>query len=208
MKRYFNLTNEDINLLKQIYDTKEINDEVLDYKIHYKKVVSKPWGFEFAISLKDSHALWCLYIANNQSTSFHCHPKKDTTLVVVRGSLECSTVNNKYHLVKNDSCTFHRGVFHSIKAIEDSIVIEIETSPNKNDLVRYSDNYNREFGTYEGISNTHSHLDYPQYFEYDDSDSYKYIFSDEEKMELFRETDLEESSNVWKVDKDLYMKLN
>ena len=43
------------------------------------------------------------------------------------------------------------GLFHSTKALskKDSIVLEIETPINKNDLVRYKDNYGRENKPYE-----------------------------------------------------------
>ena len=44
------------------------------------------------------------------------------------------------------------GLFHSTKGLakKDSIVLEIETPINKDDLVRYKDNYGRENKPYEG----------------------------------------------------------
>ena len=44
------------------------------------------------------------------------------------------------------------GLFHSTKPLskKNSIVLEIETPINKNDLVRYKDNYGRENKPYEG----------------------------------------------------------
>ena len=50
-----------------------------------------------------------------------------------------------------DKLMIRPGLFHSTKAIskKDSIVLEIETPINKNDLVRYKDNYGRENKPYE-----------------------------------------------------------
>ena len=51
-----------------------------------------------------------------------------------------------------DKLMIRPGLFHSTKALskKDSIVLEIETPINKNDLVRYKDNYGRENKPYEG----------------------------------------------------------
>ena len=50
-----------------------------------------------------------------------------------------------------DKLMIRPGLFHSTKSLsKDSIVLEIETPINKNDLVRYKDNYGRENKPYEG----------------------------------------------------------
>jgi len=51
-----------------------------------------------------------------------------------------------------DKLMIRPGLFHSTKGLakKDSIVLEIETPINKDDLVRYKDNYGRENKPYEG----------------------------------------------------------
>jgi hypothetical protein len=51
-----------------------------------------------------------------------------------------------------------RGLFHSIEAVSKSglLALEFETPVNKNDLVRFKDNYGREKKAYEGKKFTQS----------------------------------------------------
>ena len=55
-------------------------------------------------------------------------------------------------LKSSDKLMIRPDLFHSTKGLakKDSIVLEIETPINKDDLVRYKDNYGRENKPYEG----------------------------------------------------------
>ena len=114
-------------------------------------VVKKPWGYEY-LAYKNKHvALWFLHIKHTHSTSLHCHPKKTTGLILLDGSAEVSFFNNTNKLTPGNKIMIRKGLFHSTKATSEkgALVFEIETPVDKNDLVRFRDNYGREGKPYE-----------------------------------------------------------
>jgi len=118
------------------------------------KVVIKPWGYEFLVFENELVAIWFLYIRKDHSTSMHCHPNKKTSLTVLSGKVLCNTFRHRNFMSAGDSLIINEAVFHSTKALSlDGIaVIEVETPPEKKDLVRLEDGYGRENCGYEGCS--------------------------------------------------------
>jgi mannose-6-phosphate isomerase-like protein (cupin superfamily) len=122
---------------------------------HESNIVKKPWGYEY-LAYQNSHvALWFLYIKYTHSTSLHCHPKKNTGLILLDGKAEISFLNNTNKLSSGWKTMIRKGLFHSTKAVseEGARVFEIETPVDKQDLVRFRDIYGREGKPYE--DNTH-----------------------------------------------------
>jgi mannose-6-phosphate isomerase-like protein (cupin superfamily) len=121
---------------------------------HDINIVKKPWGHEYLIYQNKDVALWFLYISPNQCTSMHCHPKKTTGLVLLDGEVEISFLADSRKIKSVDKAMIRRGLFHSTKSIsnEGSFILEIETPPDKQDLVRLNDKYGREFKPYEDCS--------------------------------------------------------
>ena len=115
-------------------------------------VVKKPWGYEYLAYESDDVGLWLLRIEPGQSTSMHCHPKKNTGLIVLSGTAEISFLNNSFTVESPDKMMIRRGLFHSTKAISpDGIyMFEIESPKIKGDLVRLKDKYGRKSQPYEG----------------------------------------------------------
>ena len=114
-------------------------------------VVNKPWGYEYLWFQNEKVAIWFLRIDAGQSTSLHCHAKKRTSLIVLDGEVQCTTIDDKYILAANDAVVLEPCVFHSSMAISDSgaYIMEIETPPMKGDLVRMHDAYGRQATGYE-----------------------------------------------------------
>jgi len=114
-------------------------------------IVKKPWGYEYLVYENEDVGLWLLRIEPDQNTSMHCHPKKNTGLIVMRGEAEISFLNDKFNLKSPSKMMIRRGLFHSTKAISSDGVylFEIETPKIKHDLVRLEDNYGRENKPYE-----------------------------------------------------------
>jgi mannose-6-phosphate isomerase-like protein (cupin superfamily) len=114
-------------------------------------IVKKPWGYEYLVYENQDVALWFLYIKPEHSTSLHCHPKKTTGLVLLDGEAEVSFVNNNNKLKPGSKVMIRKGLFHSTKATNEkgAYIFEIETPVNKQDLVRFKDNYGRENKPYE-----------------------------------------------------------
>lgn len=114
-------------------------------------IVKKPWGYEYLAYENENVGLWFLYIAPEQSTSMHCHPKKTTGLVLLDGEAEISFLADKRQLKSLDKVMIRRGLFHSTKALSNkgAFVFEIETPVDKQDLVRLNDKYGRASKPYE-----------------------------------------------------------
>lgn len=148
MIQRFYRSKSDIENLSRFKTIPESLDE-FDYR---KIVVNKPWGYEYLMFQNDSAAVWVLHIAHNQATSMHCHPTKKTSLVVLSGSVTCATLEGWLHLRAGDAVIIDEGVFHTTKAVspEGVLLVEVESPPNKKDLVRLKDAYGREKAGYEG----------------------------------------------------------
>lgn len=114
-------------------------------------VVNKPWGYEYLWFQNEFVAIWFLSINSHQKTSMHCHAKKRTSLVVLDGTIACSTIDNKYQMNSLESVVLEPCVFHSSQSVSDNgtILLEIETPPMKGDLVRMHDAYGRQKTAYE-----------------------------------------------------------
>ena len=114
-------------------------------------VVDKPWGYEYLFYSSKEISIWILKILKNQKTSMHCHPNKKTSLILLEGEANLHTLNKKINLKCGNAVTIDKGVFHrtSSEYGKDILVMEIETPTNKNDIVRYKDQYNRPNSGYE-----------------------------------------------------------
>lgn len=119
-------------------------------------LVKKPWGCEHIAYQNDVCCVGLLKIDYNKETSLHCHPNKKTGLIVVQGKIqvELGFYDTKI-LTAPSKIMIRPGLFHSSKCIskDGCILLEIESPVNKNDLVRFKDQYGREQKPYEGLEN-------------------------------------------------------
>jgi len=113
-------------------------------------IVQKPWGFEYSLFHNDKVSIWHLKIKEGQETSLHAHPNKKTGLVILSGGATVSFLSDKFKLFPSEKIMIRQGVFHKTKAnVGDVHLLEIETPPNKLDLVRLEDKYGRAGQPYE-----------------------------------------------------------
>ena len=110
------------------------------------KVVLKPWGYEYVVFRnKNNLSVTLLNINYNKSTSLHCHPKKKSGFILLKGKAEFQLGLRKKNTESKSSPAKRMmgGLFHSIKSIskEGLIALEFETPVDKNDLVRFKDSY-------------------------------------------------------------------
>jgi choline kinase/mannose-6-phosphate isomerase-like protein (cupin superfamily) len=147
--------------------TIKLNPQPYTYK---NKIIKKPWGFEFVSFETKSIALLCLHMLKGKSTSLHCHEFKDSSFIVAQGKVRLHTLDSSFCLTVGDTCYIPRKKFHKIEALsENTIVLEFEIQqPNRNDLLRYRDDYNREDQGYEGINNMISDITSSERNEYFD----------------------------------------
>jgi len=158
-------SKSDIENLSQLKTSIPTGKDRYDYK---KYVVNKPWGYEYLMYDNNDVAIWMLYISRGQSTSMHCHPRKKTTLIVIRGEVVCSTIEGFFHLKKGDGLMIDPSVFHKTRAAspKGAIIMEIERPPNKRDLVRLKDLYGREGKGYEGVAEMSKDLSKYEYIDF------------------------------------------
>ena len=105
----------------------------------------KPWGCEGLAYQNENVAIWHLFIHPNQETSLHCHPRKKTGLIPLKGVAEVGFLSGKQILKPYDKIMIRHGVFHRTKNIGKEVLqlFEIENPVDKTDLVRIKDKYNR-----------------------------------------------------------------
>lgn len=122
-----------------------------DFRDYSRAVVRKPWGYEYLIYQNDFCAVWILHIKKGARTSLHCHPHKTSSITVLSGTAQCSTLNGAFVRQAGEVMVAGEGVFHqTASACDDGIfVMEIEIPVNKRDLVRMHDDYGREKMGYE-----------------------------------------------------------
>ena len=134
-----------------VWDPASQQDDFFDYS---KVLIQKPWGHEYLLYRTSDVAVWVLNIKHGYKTSLHCHPNKKTSLAILSGVAECSTLHGTHTLQAGDGFLIDKGVFHSTAAVspEGITVIETETPANKKDLVRAFDAYGRAGKGYEGSS--------------------------------------------------------
>lgn len=121
------------------------------------RVILKPWGEEYVIfNNKKKLAITYLKIKKNSSTSLHCHPKKKTGFLILKGTAEVQVGIYKENIKKYKPLSIlvlRPGLFHKIKASKNSdlYALEVENPYIKSDLVRMQDNYGRKEKGYESL---------------------------------------------------------
>lgn len=167
-------------------------------------VVKKPWGYEYLAYESDDVGLWLLRIEPGQSTSMHCHPKKNTGLIVLSGTAEISFLNNSFTVKSPDKMMIRRGLFHSTKATSpDGIyMFEIESPKIKGDLVRLKDKYGRKSQPYEGKDSETSRTEDCLFLNDEDHEkgTFKFCERNLELKKLSSQSDLS-----WVSDDDILM---
>ena len=129
-------------------------------KFYDNKVVKKPWGFEYVV-YRDKNNL-CVTLLNinfKKSTSLHCHPKKKSGFILIKGKALFQLGLWKKRSEEHNSPSkrmIARGLFHSIKSLsrDGLLALEFETPVDKKDLVRFKDPYGRQQKSYEGKKHT------------------------------------------------------
>lgn len=108
-----------------------------------KKIINKPWGYEFVIFQSKKFAIWVLCIKPKKYTSMHCHALKRTILIPLNNKLRISTLSNIYYNKKIYNISPR--VFHQTynNGLKDKFLIEIEFPNLKNDIIRLHDYYGR-----------------------------------------------------------------
>jgi mannose-6-phosphate isomerase-like protein (cupin superfamily) len=114
-------------------------------------VVRKPWGYEYLWHQNAAVAIWMLHLTAGSATSLHCHARKRTSLIVMAGTVMCSTFDDRFLLGPGQAIVLESCVFHTTRAQSagGAFVMEVETPPLKGDVLRYRDDFGRAGQGYE-----------------------------------------------------------
>ena len=166
-------------------------------KVDYNGVVvDKPWGYEYLMFENNYAAVWILFLKYKAKTSMHCHPKKKTSLLVLNGMVETSSLDSSFDFKSMEGLIIDAGVFHSTRATSNQgvFIMEIETPPEKNDLVRLKDEYGRDNLGYESGESISSEIDKYEYYHF-----HKTPAENEEVQKLIKDTSVQICHSVtWK----------
>lgn len=157
-----------------------------------KKVI-KPWGYEYKIYSNDVLSAKLLKIQSGKKTSMHCHPIKKTGFIVLDGVVDVDLGFYETRKLNSISKLMIRpGLFHCThnNSKNQSIIIEIETPIDKDDLVRFKDEYGREDKPYEGESEMENLKDENIIFEDPVLDEVKKYELYNNKVELHKVSDV------------------
>ncbi len=152
MLEFIKKTAEDQTALERLkVNLADLNDDGSDYS---KVVVKKPWGYEYLLWGDENLAVWILFIAAGAETSMHCHPRKLTSLTVLKGEVEFRTLDQRYRKKAGEALLIEKETFHQTfgTSKDGAYIMEIETPNIKRDLIRLRDKYGRENQGYEDSS--------------------------------------------------------
>ena len=148
-----------------------------------KKVVKKPWGFEYTIFRNlNKLAITYVNILPKKQTSLHCHPTKKTGFIILGGKAKVQIgiyKSNTKIYTSSSILVIRAGLFHSLKCIskEPLVALEFETPVNKKDLVRFKDLYGRQLKPYESHNNALKNNSLVYFNKPVKDKSYKYLFN-------------------------------
>jgi mannose-6-phosphate isomerase len=109
--------------------------------------VPKPWGSELWYAHTDRYAGKILHVTAGHKLSVQYHLEKDETSYLLSGRLlleqgESAERMRQRELEPGAAWRNAPQVFHTIEALEDSVILEVST-PELHDVVRVEDRYGR-----------------------------------------------------------------
>jgi mannose-6-phosphate isomerase-like protein (cupin superfamily) len=116
--------------------------------------VEKPWGYELIWALSEDYCGKVLFVRAGEALSLQYHERKDETIHLQAGAVELE-FGDLDGGVKTETVEPGRSfriaprTVHRIRAIEDSLVLEVST-PHLDDVVRLEDRYGRGPGSSAG----------------------------------------------------------
>jgi mannose-6-phosphate isomerase-like protein (cupin superfamily) len=120
--------------------------------------VPKPWGFEYLCFRDANFDIWELHLYPHASTSSHLHTKKDVLVLVLEGTTTLSMTNHEELLSVGEVRIIKQKAIHQFINTNETTtrILEIESPPDRHDLIRIKDNYGRAGMSY---ATAHNQLD-------------------------------------------------
>lgn len=105
------------------------------------KLVRKGWGIESWITNNENYCLKYLIFFKGKEFSFHKHELKKELWHCMLGKFECvlqdfSSLKDYHIFKKGDKIELNPGIIHQLRALENSIIVEVSTQHFEEDSVR------------------------------------------------------------------------
>jgi mannose-6-phosphate isomerase len=109
--------------------------------------VEKPWGWELIWAQTEIYVGKLLFVRAGQALSLQFHREKDESWYVESGRAELQLGEEggelELEIIEPGACfRFRPGTVHRVKALEDTLIVEVST-PQLDDVVRLADDYGR-----------------------------------------------------------------
>jgi len=107
----------------------------------------KPWGYELLFAYTQKYAGKVIFVKKGHRLSLQYHEKKDETMYIYQGKILLDIEGTDGNMVSREvqpgnSIIIPPRTKHRLKAIEDTIFLEVST-PELEDVVRLEDDYGR-----------------------------------------------------------------
>lgn len=104
------------------------------------KTVNKVWGAEQWIVNNEDYCGKLLIIKGGAMSSYHAHPIKRETFIVLLGHVEITVEGEgKVYAPLEEPITIEPGQKHKFTAVTDATILEVSTPHSDGDVVRYEE---------------------------------------------------------------------
>ncbi len=107
------------------------------------KIVDKPWGYEEWWAQTDKYVGKLLYIKAGHRLSLQYHNIKEESIRVLSGTLTLILDETVLTLTSGESVNIKPKMIHRMEANRDDVTLIEVSTPEVEDIVRLSDDYNR-----------------------------------------------------------------
>ena len=110
---------------------------MITYAETFLDIVLKVWGAELWLVNEKEYCCKFLEFKKGASGSLHYHPIKKETFKVLNGKCMLEVGDKTYKLsVISKPITINPGTPHRVKALKDTMILEVSTHHDDNDVVR------------------------------------------------------------------------
>lgn len=104
------------------------------------ETVIKKWGYEQIICNNEDYCGKLLNIKGGAVCSYHAHPRKKETFLVLLGHVEITVEGEcKVYAPMDEPVTIEPGQKHKFRGITDAVLLEVSTHHEDDDIERFSE---------------------------------------------------------------------
>jgi len=107
-------------------------------------IIKKPWGYEQIVSWgRDNSLSKNLVVYSGEALSLQMHHKRDEEWIVKHGTCWITLEHDRFKAFPGTHWHIPPKMLHRIEAITDTVIEEMSTNYEEDDIVRIEDKYKR-----------------------------------------------------------------